>query len=66
MDTTTGRIYDQGAKLEAAMKCHPTHEFIPIVRPLTGQERRDMHMRLFAPYGCGSGRPFKHCHHKPE
>lgn len=38
--------------------------YVEVKRDLSGKEKADMQIRLYAPCGCGSGKKFKFCCHK--
>lgn len=39
--------------------------FVKIVRDLSALEKAEAQIKIYAPCGCGSGKKFKFCCHKP-
>jgi hypothetical protein len=60
MNPYTGEIHEVPEALQAFIKT-----LVPVERDLTAQELADKQILLYSPCGCGSGKQFKFCCHKP-
>lgn len=63
MNITTGEIVEMQRIME--MEERMRDKFIPVARDLTAQEVAQKQINLYSPCGCGSGKKFKFCCHKP-
>ena len=61
MNINTGAIIDADKIPEAEKE-----KYVLIKRDLTVKEKADKQIRLYSPCGCGSGKKFKFCCHKPN
>jgi hypothetical protein len=64
MNTETGQIkpWEEVQKLEPAERA----KYVEVKRDLTRLEAANQQLKLYSPCGCGSGKKFKFCCHKPK
>lgn len=67
MNIETGEIITHSELKELLLKegAVLAPKFVEVKRDLSKYEELDKAIRLYAPCGCGSGKKFKFCCHKP-
>lgn len=63
MNIQTGELVER--KKLASMPPEERAKFVEVKRDLTVKEKPDRQITLYSPCGCGSGKNFKFCCHKP-
>jgi hypothetical protein len=63
MDPSTGKIIEVEDKSIKKFKKtrHGPEYSVPVIRDLSGKEKRDLQIKLYSPCACNSGKKFKFC-----
>lgn len=65
MDNRTGEIVKLNSEEYERLNAEAKARMIPILRDLAAAEEAQKQINLYSPCGCGSGKKFKFCCHKP-
>ena len=65
MNIETGGIVNLDDAQFAALSPKERAKHVPVMRSLTVKERATSQIALYSPCGCGSGKKFKFCCHRP-